>query len=329
MKKITILAFDSAPATTITGPMDVFQFAGRFFNAASGVPAAPLFEVEVVTPTGSPVQCSNNIAISPHRAMSEVTETDIILISAVWDIETTLVRQKKAIRWLQDHYGRGANIAGLCTGAFILAATGLLNGKDATTHWGVTDLFNQLYPEVNLKPERLITDAGDLFCSGAFNACLDLALYLVAKFVGYEVAVQSSKALIHDIGRVSQTPYMCFNFQKNHNDEPIMKAQRLMEKEFNTPFDIERLAQQNGMSRRNFERRFKNATGDTPLGYLQRVRVEEAKKILETEDKSFDEISYRVGYEDSSFFRKIFIKHAGLRPGEYRTKFQRAWDFRP
>lgn len=328
MKKITILAFDSAPATTITAPMDVFQFAGRFFNVANGEPTAPLFNVEVVTPDGSPAHCANNILISPHRAMDEVSETDIILISAVWDIETTLVKQKKAISWLQDHYSRGANIAGLCTGAFILAATELLDGKDATTHWGVTDIFKQLYPKVNLKPERLITDAGDLFCSGAFTACIDLALYLVAKFVGHEIAIQSAKAIIHDIGRVSQAPYSCFNFQKNHNDEPVLKTQRLLEKNYHTNVDIEQLAQQNGMSRRNFERRFKNATGDTPLIYLQRARVEEAKKILEAENKSFDEISYQVGYEDSSFFRKIFIKHTGLRPTEYRTKFKRTWDFR-
>lgn len=328
MKKVTMLAFDTAPATTITAPMDVFQFAGRFFNAASGEASTPLFDVEVVTPDGSPVKCANDILITPHRSMDEVAKTDIILISAVWDIETTLVKQKKAIQWLQDQYNQGVNIGGLCTGAFILAATELLDGKDATTHWGVTDVFQQLYPQVNLKPERLITDAGDLFCSGAFNACTDLALYLVAKFVGYEVAIQSAKALIHDIGRVSQAPYTCFNFQKNHNDEAVLKTQRIIENKFHTTVDIEQLAQQNGMSRRNFERRFKNATGDTPLLYLQRVRVEEAKKILEAEDKSFDEVCYQVGYEDSSFFRKIFIKHTGLRPAEYRTKFQRTWDFR-
>ncbi len=328
MKKVTILAFDTAPATTITAPMDVFQFAGRFFNAATGEATKPLFEVEVVTPDGSPVKCANEISISAHRSMNEVNKTDIILISAVWDIETTLVKQKKAIQWLQDHYKQGVNIAGLCTGSFILAATELLNGKDATTHWGVSDVFMQLYPQVNLKPERLITDAGDLFCSGAFNACTDLALYLVAKFVGYEVAIQSAKALIHDIGRISQAPYTCFNFQKNHKDEAILETQRIIENEFQKTVDIDQLAQQNGMSRRNFERRFKNATGDTPLLYLQRVRVEEAKKILETETKSFDEVCYQVGYEDSSFFRKIFIKHTGLRPAEYRTKFQRTWDFR-
>ncbi|MEN8136310.1 MAG: helix-turn-helix domain-containing protein [Thermodesulfobacteriota bacterium] len=328
MKKITILTFDSAAATTATAPMDVFLFAGSLYNTSNGKEITPFFEVEVVTPDGKPAICSNNLSITPHRSFEEVEKTDLILISAIWDIETTLSKHKKSIATLIEHYERGTNLGGLCTGAMILAETGLLDGKDATTHWSVTDVFRQLYPKVLLKPERLFTDAGDLFCSGGFNACIDLSLYLIERYLGCEIAAQTAKAMIFDIGRVSQTPYTCFNVQRNHNDKSILESQRQIEEKFNENINVEILAQENGMSRRTFERRFKNATGDTPLMYLQRTRVEEAKKILETKDKSFDEICYHVGYEDSSFFRKIFTKHAGLRPGEYRKRFQRSWDFR-
>jgi transcriptional regulator GlxA family with amidase domain len=328
MKKVTILAFDSAPSTTITGPLDIFQFAGGTANLSAEESPDPYFEVEVASPDGAPIQCANRLTITPHLAMHEVENPDLIVIAGVWDVEAVLSSQQKAFAWLQEHHKNGVDIAGICTGGFVLAATGLLDGKEATTHWTAADVFRQLFPKVNLKPERLITDAGGLYCSGAFTACFDLSLYLVAKYVGYNVAAQSAKTMVHDIGRVSQTPYTSFNFQRNHSDDSILQTQRQFEKDYAESIDIEDFARQKGMSRRTFERRFKVATGDTPLLYLQRVRVEVAKQILEGKNSSFDEISYEVGYENSSFFRKIFQKHTGLLPGEYRQKFQRNWNFR-
>ena len=330
MKKVTILAFDSAPSTTITGPFDVFQFAfdGDSTDlAAVGTPSS-FFEVEIVSPDGATVECANRVSIAPHRAMQEVEDPDLIIVAGVWDVEAVLAKQQEALVWLQEQYKRGAHIAAACTGSFVLAATGLLDGKDATTHWSAADVFRQLFPKVNLKPERLITDVGGLYCSGAFTACIDLSLYLVAKYAGYDVAAKSAKILVHDIGRVSQTPYSSFNFQRNHTDDSILQVQRKLEKNYTEDIDIDKLAQEFGMSRRTFERRFKTATGDTPLLYLQRVRVEVAKQLLEEKNSSFDEVSYEVGYENSSFFSKIFVKHTGLRPGEYRLKFQRHWNFR-
>lgn len=328
MKKVTILAFDSAPATTIVGPFDVFQFAGDTSNLAAEESPDPYFDVEIVSPNGAPVQCANRVSINPHRAMHDVENPDLIVVAGVWDVEAVLTEQQEAIVWLQEQYKRGAHIAGVCTGSFVLAATGLLDGKDATTHWSAADVFRQLFPNVNLKPERLITDVGGLYCSGAFTAGFDLSLYLVAKYVGYDVAAKSAKMLVHDVGRVSQTPYSSFNFQRNHTDDSILKTQRKLEKNYSAGVDIDNLAQVAGMSRRTFERRFKTATGDTPLLYLQRVRVEIAKQILEEKNSSFDEVSYEVGYENSGFFRKIFQRHTGLRPAEYRLKFQRNWNFR-
>ncbi len=327
MKKVTILAFDSAPSTTITGPLDVFSFAGGSANLIAEESPEPNFEVTIASPDGAPVQCANRVSIAAHQAMHEVKDPDLIVIAGLWDVEGVLSRHQEAFDWLREQYGRGAHIASMCTGSFVLAATGLLDGKEATTHWGAAEVFRQLFPKVNLKPEKLIVDSGDLYCAGAFTACYDLSLYLVAKYVGYNVAAESAKTLIHDIGRISQTPYSSFNFQRNHTDDSILQTQRKLEKNYSDDLDIDNLAQEVGMSRRTFERRFKTATGETCLQYLQKVRVEVAKQILEEKSSSFDEVSYEVGYENSSFFRKIFQKQTGLRPTEYRNKFQRNWNF--
>jgi transcriptional regulator GlxA family with amidase domain len=206
----------------------------------------------------------------------------------------------------------------------VLAETGLLDGKTATTHWGFADQFQRRYPQIKLKPERLITDEGNLFCSGGYNGGIDLSLYLVEKYCGHEVALQSSKSVIADIGRTSQAPYAIFQFQKDHRDKQILVVQEWIENNFDQNFNYNQLARHHGMSRRTFERRFKAATGDTPLTYQQRIRVEAAKRLLEDGNRSFDEITYQVGYEDSSSFRKIFLKQTSLRPREYQKKFQRA-----
>jgi transcriptional regulator GlxA family with amidase domain len=252
-----------------------------------------------------------------------VRDTDLIVVSSILDIEKTLAVQGEAIDWLKDHYRRGSHVATICTGAFVLAETGLLDGKTATTHWGFADQFQKRYPTIELKPERLITDEGDLFCSGGYNAGIDLSLYLVEKYYGHEVALQSSKSVISDIGRTSQAPYAIFRLQKKHHDDQVLGVQEWIEKNFDRNFNYDTLARKNGMSRRTLERRFKAATGETPLTYQQNIRVEAAKRLLENSKRAFDEITYRVGYEDSSTFRKVFLKQTRLRPSEYRKKFQR------
>ena len=308
--------------------MDVFLLGGDEHAISSEELPGSRFQVEIVNPDGSPIHCANGLTISPHKSIHEAQDAQLIIVSGLWDVENVLANHQETIRWLAEQYQKGVNIASICTGAFVLAATGLLDGKDATTHWSAADVFRQLFPQVNLRPERLITDVGDLFCAGAFSACFDLSLYLVAKLAGYDMAARTAKMLIHDIGRVAQTPYFTFNYQRNHNDSSILQVQKKIEQAFSHQIDFNELSSQSGMSKRTLERRFKTATGDTPLKYLQRVRVEAAKKKLEETNSSFDEISYEVGYEDSSFFRKIFIKQTSLQPREYRLKFKRNWTFR-
>jgi len=293
------------------------------WNYFHGQKLTPYFEVKVVSTHGKPFKCLSGARILPDGSIYDVPESDLIVVSSILDIDKTLEIQGEVIDWLKNHYGRGAHIASICTGAFVLAETGLLDGKTATTHWGFADQFRKRYPLIDLKPERLITDEGDLFCSGGYNAGTDLSLYLVEKYCGHEVALQSSKSVISDIGRTTQAPYAIFQFQKDHSDNRILTAQEWIENNFNQAFNYDKLAREHGMSRRTFERRFKTATGDTPLTYQQRLRVEAAKRLLEDGNRSFDEITYQVGYEDSSSFRKVFLKQTGLRPTEYQKKFQR------
>lgn len=323
MKKVTILAMYNTMASTVVGPMDVFYQAGVMWNYFNGQKLSPYFEVKVVTTNGEPFKCLSGIRMMPEGSIHDVRKSDLIVISSILDIDKTLRIQSDVIDWLKSHYRRGCHIASICTGAFVLAETGLLDGKTATTHWGFADQFRKRYPQIALKPERLITDEGDLFCSGGYNAGTDLSLYLVEKYCGHDVALQSSKSVISDIGRTSQAPYAIFQYQKDHNDNRILTVQEWIENNFDQTFNYDQLARNYGMSRRTFERRFKTATGDTPLIYQQRLRVEAAKRLLEDGNRSFDEITYQVGYEDSSSFRKVFLKQTGLRPTEYQKKFQR------
>ena len=323
MKKVTVLAMYNTMASTVIGPMDVFYQAGVMWNYFNGQKITPFFEVKLVTSNGKPFKCLGGVRMVPHGSIHDVPGTDLIVVSSILDIDRTLAVQREAIDWLKDHYRRGSHIATICTGAFVLAETGLLDGKTATTHWGFADQFQKRYPRIELKPERLITDEGDLFCSGGYNAGIDLSLYLVEKYCGHEVALQSSKSVISDIGRTSQAPYAIFQLQKKHHDDQILAVQEWIEKNFDQNFNYDTLARKNGMSRRTLERRFKAATGETPLTYQQNIRVEAAKRLLENGKRSFDEITYRVGYEDSSTFRKVFLKQTRLRPSDYRKKFQR------
>jgi transcriptional regulator GlxA family with amidase domain len=323
MIKIAILAMHNAASSTISGPMDIFHSAGVLWNYTCGTAMDPRFETRIVTLDGKPVKCLNNLMIKPHCSVDEVGKTDIVLISSIMDIGKVLKHESKAISWLKSQYEKGSAIASICTGAYVLAETGLLDGKTATTHWGYLEEFRQRYPKIELKPERLITDEGDLYCSGASNACLDLAIYLVEKYCDHGIAVKCAKGMLIDLGRFAQTPYSSIlDFQKSHGDETIIKSQQQLEKNYTQKIDIDRLASTLSLGRRTFERRFKKATGDTPLLYLQRIRIEAAKKMLELNERTFDEITYEVGYENSSFFRKLFKKHTDLTPKEYRNKFR-------
>jgi len=322
MKNITILALDNALSSSVMGTMDIFCQTGLTYNSIIGKEIVPYFNVNIVTESGKSVTGFNNVRVKPHGRASDIKKTDVIIISSFMDFNT-LESNKKLLNWIIHHYEAGTIIASICVGSFFLAQTGLLDGKIATTHWGFASEFTKRYPQVKLKPDRLITDENRLLCSGACNSYIDLSVYLIERFCGKITAIESSKAMIHDFGRNTQAPYYILKNNKIHKDTQIKKVQNLLEKNPAIKFNPELKAKEFGMSRRTFERRFKESTGHTPIAYLHRVRVEISKNFLEISNKNVDEISYLVGYEDSHFFRKLFKKHTGLLPVEYRRKFQR------
>lgn len=321
MKRVTILALNNPMASSVLGTMDIFCQVGLTWNHIFGLKPEPFFEVEIVTRDGNPVSCLNNATIHPNRAISDVESTDVVIVSSFYDMET-LSSNEESIRWLRERHERGATLASVCLGTFFLAETGLLDGKTATTHWGFADVFREMHPQIRLRPDQLIVDEGTVLSSGGCNSYIDLSAYLIERYCGREMAVKCSKTMIHDFGRSSQAPYTVFQALKGHNDDKVLSIQQMLEDNHPDSFDLDALARAHGMSRRTLERRFKTATGDTPLLYLQRVRVEAARQMLEGSGRTFDEIAYNVGYEDSGFFRKLFVKHTGLRPGEYKTKFR-------
>jgi transcriptional regulator GlxA family with amidase domain len=321
VKKVTILGCYNAMATTLFGPMDILNQAGRLWNRVRKSPQTPFFDVTIASVDGAPIRCLNNILVQPHCSIASIQETDLIVIASTTYIEQILQTGPELIPWLRRQYDQGAHVASICTGVFLLAETGLLDGKSATLHWGFAEMFRRRYPQVNLKQDQMFIDQGRLYCSAGVNAGMDLSLYLVEKFCGRQIAVQCAKTMILDLGREMQTPYGCFLFSRDHGDPIVLKAQEWMAHHYREAIDYDRLAWQYRISRRSLERRFKQATGDTPFGYLQQLRVETAKRLLEEGQLSFNDITYRVGYEDISFFRKVFVRLTGLRPKEYQQRF--------
>ncbi len=234
---------------------------------------------------------------------------------------------ENVIKWLCRQHQKGAEIASLCSGSFLLAETGLLDGKIATTHWFVKDEFHKRYPQVDLKAERLITEENGLYCSGGGTSGLDLCLYIIEKYHGHEAVLLLSKFLVMDRNRSSQIPYSIFNAQKNHQDTDIIEAQKWIEKHYFKSIFLDDVASKVGMSLRNFKRRFKKATGDSPLVYLQRLRVEAAKSALTKKSSPIETIANKVGYEDIAFFRKIFIRYVGESPSAYRNRFMNSIEY--
>jgi transcriptional regulator GlxA family with amidase domain len=227
------------------------------------------------------------------------------------------------IPWIKEQYNNGAEVASLCLGAFLLASTGLLKGKRCSTHWLAANEFRNTFPDVNLVEDKIITDEQGIYSSGGAYSSLNLILYLVEKFAGRQAAVFCSKAFQIDIQRDSQSPFMIFKGQKEHEDESIKKAQEYIESNFQDKITVDQLASMLALSRRNLERRFKKATANTVIEYVQRVKIEAAKISLESSRENINEVMYKIGYSDPKAFRVTFKKITGLSPIQYRNKYNR------
>ena len=322
MKDVTILFLDQTFSSTAIGPMEVFRHTGTLWNNFTGHKPVCHFRVTTASVDGRAVHCDGPIDIQPAVALADVRKTDLIFIpSTGLGIDDVVERNAPVVPWLRRCHKRGAAIASVCSGVGLVAATGLLDGKRATTHWSLGERFREKYPKVRWMPELMVTEDGSFYCGGGVNAALDLSLYLVARFCGHEVAMQSGKALLIEMPRAWQAGFAIVPLKTEHSDESISAAQDWLHENFHQSFPLEAPADRVGMSLRNFVRRFKQATGDSPLIYLQKLRVAAAKRLLENDHRTMQEISDAVGYQDAVFFRKIFQRHTGVSPSAYRQRF--------
>jgi transcriptional regulator GlxA family with amidase domain len=319
MKHISILVPNEAVPAAIVDPRYMFTAVNQFLKQQE---REPFFEVELVGLSKQVTLTNGVFSVNVDKSLSEVKKTDLIIVPAVsGDIRFALDANAGFVPWIVDQYNRGAEVASLCLGAFLLASTGLLNGRKCSTHWLFADEFREMFPEVTLTDGSIITEENGIYSSGGAASYWNLLLHLIEKYTNREMAIRASKFFAIEIDRKSQSPFIMFNGQKKHEDEPIRQAQEFIEKNVTEKISVEELAVRFAIGRRHFERRFKKATNNTPVEYIQRVKIEAAKKDLESGRKTVNEVMYDVGYSDIKAFRTVFKKITGLSPVEYRNKY--------
>ena len=321
MKQIAILVPESSVMQAIADPSYMFHAVNQFLQSKG---QSPLFRVQLVGQSRE-VRLNNGLfSVHTDRLLEEVEHADLIFIPALFgDMQSAIDRNRAAIPWIVDQYKKGAEVASLCVGAFLLASTGLLDGKQCSTHWAFANEFREMFPRVELKDGSVITEENRIYSSGGAHSYWNLLLYLVEKYTDREMAILASKFFAVDIDRDSQSAFMMFQGQKNHVDDDIKMAQEFIEANYPEKVTVEELADRFAIGRRSFERRFKKATNNTVVEYLQRVRIEAAKRRFESSRKSINEVMYDVGYTDTKAFRDVFKKITGLTPVEYRNKFSK------
>ncbi|WP_136667858.1 GlxA family transcriptional regulator [Flavobacterium sp. H122] len=321
MKNVSILVPENSVMQAIADPQYLFSAVNQFL-AVSG--KKPLFNVELVGLKKQIKINEGSFSIHTAQLLHEVKQTDLVIIPALFgDMKTAIEANQKAVPWIKEQYNNGAEVASLCVGAFLLASTGLLNGKKCSTHWGFQNEFREMFPEVEVIDGSIVTEEYRLYSSGGAMSYWNLLLYLVEKYTDRETAILASKYFAIDIDRDSQAAFAMFNGQKNHPDEAIKLAQDYIDKNIQEKITIEELADLTSLGRRSFERRFKQATNNTVLEYINRVKIEFAKRSFESSRKNINEVMYEVGYTDTKAFRSIFKKITGLTPVEYRNKYNK------
>ncbi len=323
MKHISILVPEGD--SSLSNLEATFKMFNMTNSALQRAGKAPMFATHLVGAQKTARSSNGMFNIIPNTTIEDIKKTDLIIIPAIHgDYKEVVSKNSALIPWIKEQYSNGAEVASLCIGAFILAGTGLLDGKECATHWLAASEFREMYPKVNLVDDKIITDENGLYTSGGAYSSLNLNLYLVEKFAGREMAVLSSKVFEIDISRVSQSPFIIFKGQKSHNDKEVLKAQEFIEQNYQDKITVDELSEKIAVSRRTFERRFKKATSNTVIEYLKRVKVEAAKKELEKGRKTVNEVMYEVGYNDPKAFRDTFKKITNMTPSKYLNKYSRA-----
>jgi transcriptional regulator GlxA family with amidase domain len=321
MKQVVIVIPEgNVNLSSITGSFEILKRADDHWQRMGN---KPMIEVRLASFATSLTLDAGFFSIHPIH-IKELKKTDLIIIpSLAHEYDRMLEENKELIDWIAARYKAGAELASICTGAFLIAATGLLDGKSCSTHWNAAAGFKRLFPNINLQVDKLLVGEKGIYTNGGAYSFLNLILFLVEKYFDRQTAIFCSKVFQIDIERNTQSPFHIFQTQKNHGDELICRAQTYMEENLCEKISFEKLASQLAISRRNFDRRFTKATGNTPVEYLQRVKVEVAKKTLEKGRKTIFEVMNEVGYSDDKAFREVFKKITGLSPLDYRSKFNK------
>jgi len=326
MKHITILVPDGqsnlSTVASIVGASEIFTEANAYYKRNG---KRELYKVEIAGISKKVDYSEGLITLKPQINISAIAKTNLIIIpsSLVRSYQKAAKGNQLLMDWIEQQYKQGAEVASVCSGAFMLASSGVLDGKNCSTHWAYADTFRNMFPKVNLKEEKLITDEHGIYTNGGAYSFLNLIIYLVEKYYDRQTAIYCSKIFQIDMDRDSQSPFNIFSTQKNHDDNIIREAQAYIEMNLQDKISMEELSAKFAVGRRHFDRRFIKATGNTPLEYAQRVKIESAKKAFETTRKNVSEVMYDVGYSDTKAFREVFRKITGMSPLEYRDKYNK------
>ena len=322
--EVIILGFDGVLGSVLSGALDLFSFTGVSWQRFLDLEVKPRFKVQIASLGGVDIRASNRLVIQAHYDISAVTSCDLLLIPTIGDsIDKVLLQNAELLPHLQRLAATQADIASNCSGAFFLAAAGLLDGKSATTHWGYADKFKQDYPLVDLQENQFVTQSGNIFCAAGGSAFYDLALLLIERYCGREVSTQVAKTQIIDSKRGSQSSYTNVTLHKPHSDTLIKQVQEFIENNFEQSLQVSELAAMINVTPRTLNRRFQSCVAMRPIEYIQAVRIEQAKRLLESGEVTIKSLAYQVGYSDISSFTRLFKRATELTPKEYRDKFSR------
>lgn len=310
--------------SSIVGPYKIFSRANEYWKNQG---KRPIFKIELVGLAKRLSLYDGAFTVKPHVNISALHQTDLIIIPSLnHHYKEALLQNKKLADWVAVQYQKGAEVASICTGAFLLASTGLLNDRICSTHWSAANELQALFPSIKVRSEQLITDENGIYTNGGAYSFLNLMIYLVEKYFDRQTAIYCSKVFQIEMDRQSQSPFIIFAGQKQHEDNMIREVQTYIEENAIHKISAAQLSTRFAVSRRNLDRRFFKATGNTPLEYAQRVKIERAKKALESGSQTIAEVMYGVGYTDSKAFREVFRKITGLSPLEYRNKYNKHSD---
>ena len=327
MLRVDILAAPETAGSILYGLYDILMLPGIAWpRAVLGEPGDPLFEVRIVARTKDPFECRNGVPVSPDAVLDEANQADVVCVPNM----TVPINQSphgwfaEEVAWIKARYEAGATIATVCSGALLLAEAGLLDGEEATAHWAYEKMIRDFYPAVKFCPERILTFAGEgdrMVLAGGMSSWQDLALYLITRFLGAEHAVQVAKFYVIADHTEGQLPYAALSRRIQPDDQAIGDCQAWLRDNYAAPNAVTRMQELSGLSRRTFSRRFRAATGYSPIEYVQALRAEEAKQLLETTVAPIEEIAEEIGYHDERAFRRVFRKRTGLSPSAYRKRF--------